>query len=468
MALAVFSACSPKNFESGTTTPPVTYETFDDEAVNVLILFIDDLGTDQVSAYGEHPEAPHTPTMDALSDQGVLFRNAYSYPVCSAARAALMTGRMGRRTGVGDLIGPNHRYEVHESEVFLPEMLAASTAAWSSLAVGKWHLAGTRVDDWQRHAMRQGFTAQRSTPGNVAEAYDPLHTGLNYTHFERLVDGELGLVDGYATTVQVDDALAWIDQAPEPWLSVVSFNAAHGPFQPPPEDLLVEPVSLFDPVADRYAAIVMALDAEMGRLLDRMDPEVLARTMVVVMGDNGTPENVVKPPWEGSKAKHTVYEGGTNVPLIVAGAGVTAHGEVSEALVHVVDVFPTVAEVAQVDLADVQRNGAPVQLDGFPLQPLLANPSATWNRTFLYTERFGPFGAAPHAFEEVAIRDADYKYMLGHDEAGAVAPMLFHLRDRVDDGPNLLAGELTAEAEAAHVRLVEALAEAQSVVYDGG
>ena len=76
---------------SGASSPPD----------NILIIIVDDLGVDAVGAYAEGAAPPPTPSLDALAARGVLFRNAWANPVCSATRALIMTGRYSFRTGIG-------------------------------------------------------------------------------------------------------------------------------------------------------------------------------------------------------------------------------------------------------------------------------------------------------------------------------------------------------------------------------
>ena len=73
---------------------------------NFLILVADDVGIDQLASYDLGSDLPLTPTLDALAANGVLFRNAYSSPVCSPSRAQLLTGRHAFRTGIGHIVGP--------------------------------------------------------------------------------------------------------------------------------------------------------------------------------------------------------------------------------------------------------------------------------------------------------------------------------------------------------------------------
>jgi arylsulfatase A-like enzyme len=109
---------------------------------NVLIVLLDDVGTDKIGAYAEHPRPAHTPNLDALAAEGVLFRNAWATPQCSPSRAALLTGRYGRRSGVGRTVQAyESSYELPPDELTLPEMLRGAPDAWDSSEVGKWHLA---------------------------------------------------------------------------------------------------------------------------------------------------------------------------------------------------------------------------------------------------------------------------------------------------------------------------------------
>ena len=114
---------------------------------------------------------------------------------------------------------------------------------------------------------------------------------------------------------------------PEPWFLYVAFNAAHGPLNLPPEALVPSGLPADDaPNEDRFDAVLEALDTEIGRLLDSLDPAVLASTTVLAIGDNGTSDAGVPDAVDLGRNKHTPYEGGIRVPFIVTGPHVTQPG----------------------------------------------------------------------------------------------------------------------------------------------
>ncbi|MEQ1508556.1 MAG: sulfatase-like hydrolase/transferase [Myxococcota bacterium] len=414
---------------------------------NVLLVVADELGGDKVAAYGEHPDPPPTPTLDALAARGVLFRNAWAYDTCSPSRSALLTGRYGRRTGVGGNLSPESgAFELPLRELTIPEVLATAPDAWATSAIGKWHQSSFGSPSNLNHPGAQGFDWYAVTMGNLDENSDPHHP-FSYFEWEEDLNGALGWVTTYATTHQVDQAIDRIAAMPEPWFLYLAFNAPHKPLTAPPPALdPVDPGPLVNEPR-LYHAVVQALDTELGRLLAEVDE---TDTVVLFVGDNGTPDHATLPPWDPAHAKETMFEGGVGVPLIVAGPPVAVPGSESAALVHVVDLFATVADLAGVDpTALVSEEQGPVPIDGQSLVPFLRDPAAP-GREMVYTEHFRPLGvSAPRTSDQRAVRDARFKLMVG--EGGAES--LFDLAGRSDDGPNLLDAPLDPDAAAAYARL---------------
>lgn len=353
---------------------------------NILVVIADDFGADSYAPSNTNASAslPPTPHLDALAARGVRFANAYAYPVCSPTRAAMLTGRYGFRTGVTGLLETVAEQGVYTNELTLPDLLAATHR---SAAFGKWHLGGGATGPnvaggWSHFA------------GSLAGAL-----GVNATNFWRWTKVTDGVSVpnhlGYATTDNVNDALAWLArQGTNRWFLWLAFNAPHTPFHRPPPQLCPHYPALSGTAADiqenpraYFEAAVEAMDTELGRLLAGVD---LNETAVIFTGDNGTVPRVIQPPYNlAGRAKDTLYEGGVRVPFIIAGPGVAQPGRVSAEVVHVVDVFATVLALAGMDPDTTRPSGSPVDsrsllpiLQGGPFAPreaavLMEDPSAT-------------------------------------------------------------------------------------------
>lgn len=362
--------------ETGTTETGLA----GDRPLNVLLIFTDDQGVDKVSSYDDHPSPPPTPVIDALAARGVSFDRAYAYPSCSPSRGALLTGKLAHRTGLGEVIQYADDEELPPDTYSLPRMLDASPWIWETAAYGKWHIASFASHTNLEHPLLLGFGDFAGSMSNLQDKWlepDVRHT---YTFWDKVEDGDVHVETTYATTDTVDDALEALDRLQEPWLLYVPFNAPHTPLHEPPEDL-ADPV---DPITSPnvYDAAVQALDTELGRLLAAIDEE---DTLVIFASDNGTSSWGAQPPVRPDRVKLTPYEGGIRVPMIVAGPGV-AKGVRTDAMVHVVDILPTVAEVAQVDLAATGE-----VFDGESLWPYLRDPTHP-GREILHGDRFAPNG----------------------------------------------------------------------------
>lgn len=378
---------------------------------NVLILMADDLGVDYISAYKEGSDPAPTPNIDALAARGVLFRNAWANPLCSPTRACILTGRYGFRTGVGTVVSSRRRRGgLRAAELSLPELLDRADSGYGHALIGKWHLgASDRAPNdagWSHYA--------GMLPGTL--------NGANtYFSWPRTVDGKTERSTAYTTTQFVDDALAWIHETStkgRPWLCFVNFNAPHTPFHVPPADL--HSVKIEGPASRRnsvacYRAMVEAVDKEIGRMLAQLG-EDLKHTNVIFLGDNGTPGQVAQAPFSRSRSKGSLFEGGINVPLIVAGPAVGEPQRESAALVGAVDLYATVAELCGVDVA--VSAPADHHIDGVSFVPHLREPGHAPVRSTVFTELFQ--GDRPNERSTAAIRDARYKLIRRY--RGTLAP----------------------------------------------
>jgi arylsulfatase B len=306
----------------------------DSRTPNLVVVLLDDFGLDMASFDASSPcydvadveNDAYMPNIAALCESGLRFERAWASPTCSPTRAAILTGRHPYQTGVYAPVSAGHVLDLDTPT--LPALLPRYTAA----NIGKWHVS-LGADDPRRAGW--GHFA-----GLIAGALP------SYTGWDRTEDGTTAFETGYATTVNVDDALAWLDTVgDEPFLLWLGFNAPHAPYHVPPGSDL-EPY--VEGAAHPWAAAMSeVLDAELGRLIS----EIVAQhrweeTVIVVMGDNGSTENTADSPFRPGRVKGSLYEGGLRVPLIVAGPGVTAGS--TDALVSAVDLFPTLLELAGV------------------------------------------------------------------------------------------------------------------------
>jgi len=438
---------------------------------NVLVILIDDVGLDKVAAYGMHPTPALTPTMDALAAQGVRFTEAYATPNCSPTRGSLLTGRHPSRHGVGRWINPsNTSFDLPEAEVSLPEMLSCSELDYSSVAVGKWHLVTWDHPDPGAHPLLHGFERHAGSLGNPQQALQSADDTLGYYNWEKATDGEVAWSDTYMTVDSTDEALDRIADTPEPWFLYLAYNAAHVPLDPPPESLVTTPVSETDSELALFEAMIEGLDTELGRLLDGVPADVLADTTIFLIGDNGSPDHGISPPLDPARSKSTVYEGGVRVPLIVTGPLVGCEGCESDAMVHVVDIFPTIAEIAGVDVAALEgADGAPLVLDGESLLPNLLDPELPTERRYLYSEVYYPQGPPPYDYHNRTLRDDVWK-LLWVEEEGVLTEYLYQLTPGdLHEGDDLLAAAagLDDDAAAAFERLSEEMtATARTLTFD--
>lgn len=442
---------------------------------NFLLIISDDIGIDKTSTYGEFDSAPPTPNLDALAAQGLLFRNAYATPTCSPTRASLLTGRMPTRTGIGRWLYPGEaETDLLFQELTIPELLRHSPACYTSAIEGKWHLVMWDRDQPAMHPLNQGFDEARGALANLGNAYsedDGLTRG-NY-HWEKNTDGELSWSDTYSAIDTTDEALSFLQTHEDPWFLVVSYNLAHVPVDVPPERLNLAGVTEASSDLEKYEANVQALDAEVGRLLAGLSPEQRANTTIVYLSDNGTDADWLEPPSKPYRGKGTVFDGGVRVPFIVAGPHVTTPGAETEALVHVVDLFPTLAELAGVDVSRLtveqgDARGSPLRLDGVSFLPILEDPDGPGARDTVFTEGFFPNGDEDQSYHYWMLRDAQWKLTRHASESLEITESFFRYTDTdIDEGSDLLPAGLTPEDQEAYERLSDQLDEITADLFYG-
>ncbi|MEN8734633.1 MAG: sulfatase-like hydrolase/transferase [Lentimonas sp.] len=369
---------------------------------NILLVILDDWAIDSSPVDNNTTLNPGTtfapmPTLEALADRGLRFTNAYAQSVCSPTRATIITGRYAFRHGVGDPSTP----ALSSSELALPEIFTAETSPYKLATFGKWHLGGgttgpADLGGWPYFAGILGGGVQNYTDwGKTVVTIDNNITNTNTTNNFAT----------YTTTDQVNEAVTFINSNPnDPWFIWMAFNAPHTPFHNPPSNLHDYPTYTTDvdgnvEGTDRrgsYEAALQAFDTELGRLFATVD---LDNTNIILIGDNGTPGAVVQAPYSNGHAKGSLYEGGVHVPLIMAGPDVTRTG-LSSKFVHCVDLFATILELANIDVASA--TAAVDTIDSKSLLPILKGQDSA--ERCVVSERFNSGTNS----DGRSIRSADY------------------------------------------------------------
>jgi arylsulfatase A len=382
---------------------------------NVIILLADDLGYGDLGCFG-HPTIK-TPNLDRLAKDGLRLTSFYSAaPVCSPSRAGLLTGRVPQRDGINDWIKEN-------SSVFLPtETPTIATTlrlfGYQTAMFGKWHLNGkltkTGKDD-QASPSEHGFAYWFATQNNA------LPTHENPVNFLR--NGQpVGKLKGNSSTLIVNEALDWLSKRDKkkPFFLYVPFHAPHERIATDSQYVKAyESATGGNAEQAQYFGNVTQLDAEIGRLLERLDDLNLRdNTLVLFTSDNGpetlkryvgaersygTPGEIGKAKLRGMKLH--LYEGGIRVPAIVRWPEFTKAGRESDAVTCGLDVMPTLLETLGISLERDDR------VDGVSFAKLLVSNS--WERKkAIYWQYDNAISAnEKRATPKFALRDGDYKML---------------------------------------------------------
>lgn len=390
---------------------------------NVLLIVIDDIGVEWFNQYydwwGPRWEwasdgvVSGTGTVFPLSwfeemaDAGLLFYDASAMPICGPTRTGIQTGRYGFRHGhntnirdPGGAIPAIGAYAVPSSELFLAEHIKAKRPDYHTGHFGKWHMADqfsvvstgdaygcpTLAPDVNlTHPAIEGYDYSYSHPANIGGAYTwwPILNGVVQTQIQGDATATFDETT-YPSAIFSAAASAWItSKGNDPWFCYVAFGPPHSQFRVPP--LTMVPLATIAKInanglieGDQetgsvntnarlytiWQASMQATDEACRRIWEGMTPEVQARTVVIVTGDNGTTSEAVQTGFNHSKRQ--IYWGGTRVPFFIRGPIVANPGERTTAVVVTQDIFDTVTDIIGIDRASSTR-------DSVSLMPLIQN-----------------------------------------------------------------------------------------------
>jgi choline-sulfatase len=368
----------------------------DNQQPNVLLLMSDDLAA-TLGCYG-HPQAK-TPNLDALSKRGVLFERAYcQFPHCNPSRSSMLTGLRPNTTQVTN--NEDNLYENLPGIMTLPHLFREH--GYATARCGKiFHLGVPTglesMDDPQAWDFGTPFKDERPyPPGRVSPVKVKAGNkqGLPWTE---TISTDDELVDGnFART-----AVEWLEKRDpaKPFFLAVGFHRPHMPLVAPAKyfdlysfDNITLPDEPADDEADiplparngavpgyaitstpeqrraairAYLACVSYVDAQAGRILDALQRLGLTeRTIIVFAADHGWHLGEHKL-WH----KRSLFEECARVPFLVVAPDAKSNGQRSASLVELLDVFPTLCDLAGVP--------APANLQGKSLRPLLNDATAS-------------------------------------------------------------------------------------------
>ena len=390
---------------------------------NMIIILVDDLGINDISAFGGGVAGGMmpTPNIDALARNGAIFSNGYAgNATCAPSRAAIMTGRFATRFGFEFTPAPVafHRllgsfdYGPHEamwhedrvsltipledqglppSEITIAEMLQAQD--YQTLFLGKWHLGASEqfqpqnqgFDEWVGFYPGAALFMPINDPDvvNLRQEFDPVDRFLwpNLAYAVRWNGSDRFQPDGYMTDYFADEAVAAIEaNANRPFFMYLSLNAPHTPIQALRSD--VEALSYIEDERVRvYAAMIRAVDRAVGRVREALEAQGIADdTLIVFSSDNGAPSYIgfddLNAPYRGWKANF--FEGGIHVPMLVEWPARIAPGTVIDDPVAHVDLFATAAAAAGGEMPTDRV------MDGLDMMAMIDSPDTVPERALFW------------------------------------------------------------------------------------
>jgi choline-sulfatase len=365
---------------------------------NVLLIMSDDLAA-TLGCYPGGAGKAKTPHLDALASRAVLFDRAYcQFPHCNPSRASMLSGMRPNTTRVTN--NEDNLYTNHPGVLTLPHHFRNNE--YATARCGKiFHLGVPTglesMDDPEAWDFGTPFKNEQPYPPKRKSAVDVKAGKKQGLAWQEIECGDDDLCDGFFAKTAVE----WLGKrdASKPFFLAVGFHRPHLPLVAPAKyyDLYpFEDITLREEPADdeadvpaparngsvpgyamtstpeqrraairAYLATVSYMDAQAGRVLDavkQMGQE--ENTIVIFTGDHG---------WHlgehGLWHKRSLFEESARVPFIVFAPGMKGNGQRSAALVEMLDVFPTLCDLAGVP--------APKQLEGKSLKPLLEDPKGT-------------------------------------------------------------------------------------------
>lgn len=393
---------------------------------NVVYMLADDLGWSDISA---HPGGTiKTPNIDRLFKQGVELRNFVGWCVCSPTRAMLLTGRHPFRVGTG----PETGGELARDETTIAEGFKAN--GYRTGVFGKWHNGDDPDTPEYRAAFAEAFKPMPNKKlqgglGANEHGFDEawVYYGGGADYFTRRTVGGRGPVSwwhnrefraqdaGYTEDFIVQHAMDFIKENKDgPFFCYVPFHIVHAPLQAKEADLKDVDPQVTGATKRTYAAMVHALDKNVGNILAELDKLGLRdNTIVVFTSDNGATKDGSNLPFRGGK--HSVFEGGTHLPTVMHWPNGKVVEGAWDGLCGALDMFPTLMAMADLKMPETRP------LDGKNLWSAMRDKTASPVESYYWSWH-----------DEDAIRTDDWRMhrFFNHSE-------LYNIRNDIGETKNV-------------------------------
>ena len=362
------------------------------EKTNVILILADDMGYGDFGVFSKG--RTQTPNLDAMISEGVCFSQHYSAaPVCTPARACLLTGRYNHRTGAIDMRELRGLSNLSVKETTIADVFKQN--GYATGLIGKWH-NGTIGKKY--HPNSRGFDEFIGFRGGMSKYYD---WQIYYNDVIKSSDGR------YLTDVFTDESINFINKhKDEPFFLKIAYNAPHSPLEAPEEDLKLFTGRGYTKAVELIYAMIYRMDKGIGKIFDELKRlELDENTLVLFTSDNG-------PQFGGqgemcsdrfncdlNGSKGVVYEGGIKVPAILRWPGKLEQKDDDDCFIHASDWFPTLLAAAGIS---VPGN---LKLDGENILPYITGEE---NRSEI--KRFWQWNRyTPEVTCNAAMRDGYWK-----------------------------------------------------------
>lgn len=348
-ALAVMAACCWPAFA-------------DEPPPNIVLVFADDLGYGDLACYGA--KGYQTPNLDRLAKEGVRFTDFYvAQAVCSASRAALLTGCYSNRVGILGALGPKDRHGINDNETTIAELLKGR--GYATAIYGKWHLGHHPQFLPTRHGFDEYFGLPYSNDMWPKHPETKAFPDLPLIENQETI--ELNPDQTRLTTWYAEHAVKFIERhRDQPFFVYLAHSMPHVPLHVSDKYRGKTPCGLFGDVIEE-------IDWSVGRVLETLARlELDDRTLVIFTSDNG--------PWlsygdhAGSagplrEGKGTSFDGGVREPCVMRWPGKIPPGTVCREPAMTIDLLPTLAKLAGGNVPEDRV------IDGRDIWPLISGES---------------------------------------------------------------------------------------------